>query len=93
MLLNTKKPIIVTTHGVNDMSTIIEMAAVVRGGKVEVKKKPSLILYSEPLSPLIHSEMGVGNCLVCCEYKIPFIYIGAAMMGVSAPATLEGALV
>jgi trimethylamine--corrinoid protein Co-methyltransferase len=93
MLLNTKKPIIVTAHGINDMSTIIEMAAAIRGGKSEVKKMPSLILYSEPLSPLIHTDMGVGKCLICCEYEIPFIYIGAAMMGVSAPATLEGALV
>jgi trimethylamine--corrinoid protein Co-methyltransferase len=37
--------------------------------------------------------MGVGKGLVCCEYEIPFIYIGSPMMGGTSPATLEGTLV
>jgi len=93
MLLNTKKPIIVTAQGRNDMATIIKMAAAAIGGIDEVKKRPPLILYTEPLSPLVHTEMGVSKALVCCDYGIPFIYIGSPMMGASAPATLEGTLV
>ena len=93
LLLNTVKPTIVTAHGRNDMLTMIEMAAASRGGLDELKQKPSLILYTEPLSPLVHTEMGVGKGLVCCEYGIPFIYIGSPMMGASAPATIEGILV
>lgn len=93
MLQNTKKPIIVTAHGPNDMSAIIDMATTVYGGYAKVTSKPPMILYSEPLSPFIHTGMGVQKCLLCCEYEIPFIYISAALMGASAPATLEGALV
>ena len=93
MLKNTKKPIIVTGHGRNDMNTMIEMAAAAVGGVEELKTKPPLILYTEPLAPLVHTEMGVGKGLICCDYEIPFIYIGSPMLGASAPVTLEGILV
>lgn len=93
MLLNTRKPAIVTGHGRNDMLTMIKMAAASRSGLEEIRAKPSLVLYTEPISPLVHTEMGVGKGLVCCEYGIPFIYIGSPMMGASGPATLEGTLV
>lgn len=93
MLLNTSKPVIVTGHGPNDMTTMIRMAAVARGSLEEFKRAPSMILYTEPISPLYHSEMGVSKGLVCCEYGVPFIYIGSPMMGATAPVTMEGTLV
>ena len=93
LLVNTAKPAIVTAHGRHDMRAMIEMAAASRGGLAALREKPSLILYTEPLSPLVHTEMGVSKGLVCCENGIPFIYIGSPMMGASAPATVEGILV
>jgi trimethylamine---corrinoid protein Co-methyltransferase len=93
MLLNTHKPVIVTGHGPNDMTTMIRMAAAARGNLDEFKRTPSMILYTEPISPLFHSEMGVSKGLVCCEYGVPFIYIGSPMMGATAPVTMEGTLV
>lgn len=93
MLLNTTKPVIVTGHGSHDMKAMIDMAAVVAGGPEVLKKRPPLVLYSEPLSPLIHTEMGVSKCLICAAYGVPFIYIGSPMMGGSGPATLAGILV
>lgn len=93
MLRNTTKPIIVTGHGRNDMNTMVDIAAVVTGGVDRLRQKPSLLLYSEPISPLIHSEMGVSKALVCCEHEIPFIYIGSPYMGATAPVSLEGILI
>lgn len=93
MLLNTRKPIIVTGHGPNDMTTMIRLAGAARGSLDEFQAAPSLILYTEPISPLFHSEMGVSKALVCCEYGVPFIYIGSPMMGATAPVTMEGTLV
>ncbi len=93
MLRNTVKPIIVTAHGRGDMTTMVEMAAAAVGGIERLKQKPPLVLYSEPISPLVHSEMGVGKGLICCEYGIPFIYIGSPYMGATAPASLEAILV
>jgi trimethylamine--corrinoid protein Co-methyltransferase len=93
MLLNTTKPIIVTGHGRRDMKTMIDMAAAAVGGREVLRDHPSLVLYSEPLSPLIHTEMGVSKGLLCAEYGVPFIYIGSPMMAATAPATLAGILV
>ncbi len=93
MLLNTHKPIIVTGHGKNDMRTMIEMAAAAVGGVENLRARPPMILYTEPLSPLVHTDMGVSKGLLCCEYEVPFIYIGSPYMGATAPATLEGILV
>jgi trimethylamine--corrinoid protein Co-methyltransferase len=93
MLRNTRKPVIVTGHGRNDMQAMIDMAACAGGGVDKLREKPSLILYTEPLSPMIHTEMGVSKGLICCENEIPFIYIGSPYMGATAPASLEGILV
>jgi trimethylamine--corrinoid protein Co-methyltransferase len=93
MLQGTRKPVIVTGHGRNDMKTMIRMASEACGGTENLKARPPLILYTEPLSPLIHTEMGVSKGLICCEYGVPFIYIGSPYMGATAPATLEGILV
>jgi trimethylamine--corrinoid protein Co-methyltransferase len=93
MLTNTTKPVIVTGHGRNDMTAMVEMAAAAVGGMDALKTTPPLILYTEPISPLVHTEMGVGKGLICCEYGVPFIYIGSPMMGGTSPATIEGTLV
>jgi trimethylamine--corrinoid protein Co-methyltransferase len=93
MLTNTIKPIIVTGHGRNDMTAMVEMAGAAIGGVDKLQKKPPLILYTEPISPMVHTEMGVGKGLICCEYGIPFIYIASPMMGGTSPATIEGTLV
>ena len=93
MLLHTDKPIIVTGHGRRDMKTMVDMAAARVGGYDAVREKPPLVLYTEPLSPLVHTEMGVSKGLVCAEYGIPFIYIGSPFMGGTGPVTLPGILV
>ena len=93
MLLNTEKPVIVTGHGRNDMHSMAQMAAAALGREDQLRHTPPLILYTEPLSPLVHTEMGVGKGLVCCEYGIPFIYIGSPMMGASSPQSMEATLV
>ena len=92
MLLNTTKPVIVTGHGRRDMKAMIDMAAAAVGGVNAVRKRPPLILYSEPFSPLTHTEMGIVKCLVCCEHEVPFIYIPSPMLGGTGPVTIAGTL-
>jgi trimethylamine--corrinoid protein Co-methyltransferase len=93
MLLNTRKPIVVTGHGRRDMQSMVDMASTIMGGYEALRARPPLVLYSEPMSPLIHTEMGVSKCLVCAKFGVPFIYIGSPMLGSNGPATLPGILV
>jgi trimethylamine--corrinoid protein Co-methyltransferase len=37
--------------------------------------------------------MGIDKGLVCCDYEVPFVYIGSPMLGASGPVTIEGILV
>lgn len=61
MLLNTRKPVLVTGHGRNDMVTMIGMAAAAVGGMDALRARPPLVLYTEPLSPLVHTQMGIDK--------------------------------
>lgn len=93
MLANTTKPIIFTAHDERDLRVIYEMSAIVAGGPEQLRRSPSIILYSEPISPLVHTEMGLGKVIFCAERGIPHIYIPSPMTGATGPVTLAGSLV
>ena len=90
---NSVKPIFFTAASQRDLALIIEMAAVVAGGKGSLRKKPFLIHYSEPTSPLTHSSDAVSKLLQCAETGVPICYAPAALRGGTAPMTNAGAIV
>jgi trimethylamine--corrinoid protein Co-methyltransferase len=91
-LEHSTKPIFFTAAGLEDIQLIEEMAAAVAGGRENLRRKPFLIHYSEPLSPLIHSYGAVSKLLFCADQHIPVTYAPGMMSGASAPITLAGAL-
>jgi trimethylamine:corrinoid methyltransferase-like protein len=93
MVNNTTKPIIYTAHDNEDMRYIYEMAKVVAGGEQQLQANPFMMLYTESISPLIHSGMGTEKLLFCAEHHIPVIYTVGLMSGSTAPVTKAGALV
>ena len=92
-LENSVKPVFFTAAVREDLSVIHQMAAAVAGGEEALKEKPALIHYSEPMSPLVHTESGVGKLFYCADNRIPVLYIPGMMSGASAPVTLAGAIV
>ena len=59
MLLNTSKPIIVTGHGRNDITAIINMAAAAVGGIDNLKKQNHLLFYIQnPCHPSFIQKWG-----------------------------------
>jgi trimethylamine--corrinoid protein Co-methyltransferase len=92
MVENTVKPIVFTTHGIEDMHDIYEMAVAVKGGPEQLKQEPFLLLYSEPIPPQRHTRMGLEKLIFCAKHQIPVTYPTGAMAGCSAPATLAGAV-
>jgi trimethylamine--corrinoid protein Co-methyltransferase len=68
------------------------MAAAAAGGMEELSLNPTLALYSEPTTPLKHSETATAKLLFMAEHGLPLIHSPAPMMGGTAPVTLAGGL-
>ncbi len=92
MVANTVKPIIVTARDEIDLLQIFEISAFVAGGYEELRKKPFIGVYAEPISPLVHSSPGLAKLLACAQYGIPAVYTPGMGAGMNGPCTLAGLL-
>lgn len=92
MLRNTTMPIVVVCDTLADMEAIASMAAAAAGGMEQLAQRPNILLYSEPSTPLQHSETATDKLLFCAEHGIPVTHSPAPMMGGTAPVTIAGAV-
>lgn len=92
MVENSCKPIFFTAAGEEDLSVIFEIAAAVVGGEDRLRERPFLIHYSEPTSPLSHSQGAVRKLFLCADRGVPINYTPALLSGASGPVTLAGVL-
>jgi trimethylamine--corrinoid protein Co-methyltransferase len=92
MLEHTTKPIVFVCDDRVDCEAIAGMAAAAAGGMEALRLNPTLLLYSEPSTPLKHSETATGKLLYMAEEGLPIVHSPAPMMGGTAPVTLAGGL-
>jgi len=90
MTTGSAKPVIFTAHNAANTEAIIEMAAACAGGLAELRHNPYIILYSEPISPLVHTHDGVAKMFKALEYGIPVVYTPGVLAGTSTPVTKAG---
>lgn len=93
MTLHTGKPIIFTAHNAENTEALIMMAAACAGGVDNLKQNPYIILYSEPISPLVHTVDGVGKMFKCFDYNVPVVYTPGILSGATTPVTKAGSVV
>ena len=93
MVKNTSKPIVIWNYTKEGLKDSMEMASAVVGGKENLLKRPFLISYAEPISPLTQDRAATEKLLLAAEYGIPIIHTPCIQSGASAPVTLAGALV
>jgi trimethylamine--corrinoid protein Co-methyltransferase len=91
MIEHTTKPIVFVCDDRADCEAIVAMAAAAAGGMEALRLNPTLLLYSEPSTPLKHSETATGKLLYMAEQGLPIVHSPAPMMGGTAPVTLAGA--
>lgn len=91
MLENTIKPIVFVCDDRADCEAIVAMAAAAAGGAESLRINPTLLLYSEPTTPLQHSQTATAKLLYMAEQALPIVHSPAPMMGGTAPVTLAGA--
>jgi trimethylamine--corrinoid protein Co-methyltransferase len=92
MLEHSRKPIVFVCDDRADCEAIAAMAAAAAGGMQELRLNPTLLLYSEPTTPLTHSRTATGKLLYMAEQQLPIVHSPAPMMGGTAPVTLAGGL-
>jgi len=74
------------------MEDIYRIACAVAGGEAQLREKPFLMLYAEPISPLLFPDESVDKLLFCAEKGIPVAYVPSPNTGGGGPITLAGAL-
>jgi len=93
ILKNSVKTVDGYTHGMRQAEDTIKLGSVVRGGEEELIRKPLLLGFTNPVSPMQLSKELVEGAIVYAKYKQPVLYAPEALSGGTAPATLAGLMV
>ena len=93
VVTNTSKPMAFCGYSARGVELVFEMAAAVAGGRDQLKQKPFILAYPEPISPMLYPEEVVDKMFLAAEWEIPQITSGAGQIGATSPATLAGTLV
>jgi trimethylamine--corrinoid protein Co-methyltransferase len=88
-----EKPLVFCCKDTNSERDIYEMALLICGGKENFEKAPTIVQYSEPISPLEYYDPAVDKMLFTVEHGIPLINFPAPQACGSAPATFAGTIV
>ena len=90
---NSRKPICFISKSVRGLEIVYEMAAAVAGGMDQLREKPFLIPYPQPITPLYFPEDICEKLLLCARLGMPTMCSPCSMAGATAPTTLAGTLV
>lgn len=91
-LENTTKPVLFTSWSLQGLSDIHRIASLAAGGPEDLRNRPFLIHYTEPITPLTHPPDSLQKLLFCAEKGIPVVYVSGPIMGATTPVTLAGAI-
>ena len=92
MIRNSTKPQVITAADKSCLSDIVDIAAAVTGGRVELSRKPIFVLYNEPTSPLVHIKEAMEKLMFMAENNLPTNYSPGIMAGGTSPVTMAGAI-
>jgi trimethylamine--corrinoid protein Co-methyltransferase len=81
-----------TLMGAESARYAVEMATVIAGDEVELRRRPVFSLVVCTIAPLVQDKEGIEGALVLAEAGIPVGFLAMPTLGTTAPATLAGAL-
>jgi trimethylamine--corrinoid protein Co-methyltransferase len=90
---NTSKCILGESYARDIAHDSVRVAAALAGGEDELRKKPTIAAYIDPISPLAWDEGMLGALMEYASYGQLIFMTVMAMAGGTAPATLAGLLV
>ena len=68
---NTTKPLVFIGYSPQGVELVYEMAAAVAGGLDQLKERPFLLLYPEPISPLVFPAEVVERTFIAADLGMP----------------------
>ena len=89
---NTIKPIFFCGYSSKGVELVLQMAAEVAGSQQDLTRKPFLVPYPEPITPLTFPYEVVERIFVCASRHMPQVTCGAQLTGFTSPMTLAGSL-
>lgn len=89
---NTTKPLVFIGYTPRGVELVYEMASEVAGGIENLRERPFLIFYPEPISPLVFPADVIDRLFVCADLSMPQIQGPTIQFGATAPVTLAGAI-
>jgi len=87
------KPFGLGCYGRVASKDMMVLTSIIAGGEDELKKRPRLIGFFNPTSPLMLTKIMLNGLFVFAKYKQPIIIASAASAGATAPVTLAGLLI
>jgi trimethylamine--corrinoid protein Co-methyltransferase len=90
VVTNTTKPIVFIGYSPRGVELVFEMAAEVAGGLERLQQRPFLLLYPEPISPLVFPADVIDRMFVAADLNMPQIPGPVAQPGATSPVTLAG---
>ena len=83
----------VTAQSAEDAKVQIELAALIAGGKEELRKRPLFSVIACPIAPLTYDEGSIEAQVELAKAGIPVASMSMSAGGTSAPLTVAGMLV
>ncbi|MFX1437115.1 MAG: trimethylamine methyltransferase family protein [Promethearchaeota archaeon] len=90
---NSSKPYGLGCLGRTASQDMMNLLSIIVGSEEELKRRPRLVGFYNPTSPLIHTQILLNGLFIFSKYKQPLIVAPAASAGSTAPVTLAGLLV
>ncbi len=92
MLEQTVKPLIFSAWSQEGLADIWEMVVAVQGSEDLAARQPMMILFTQPISPLVIDTEPARQLLYCADKGIPAIFSSAPTMGSTAPNSIAGSV-
>ena len=92
VVTNTVKPQVFLSYSPRGCELVYEMAAEIAGGLDNLRQRPFLIAYPEPISPLVFPQDVVSRLFIAADLFMPQIPGPAVLVGATCPVTIAGAV-
>ena len=88
----TTKPIVFCAYSGQGAKWVFDMASEVAGSPKALRERPFLVLYPEPIAPLILPDHVIERIFVAADRFLPQMMGPAMQPGATSPVTLAGAV-